>query len=354
MVSAIPSGELLDIPITELLLDWDNPRLPPELRKKNITQQRLAKTIDKDYNAFAIADSISRHQFFKSEPLIALREGPKRYRVIEGNRRLTALMGLSDPTLLDAFAKDNRAWRRLAGQPGPETVPVLVVKDRKSVAPLLGFRHISGIEPWEPYAQAAFIASLVDDGTSLDDVANIVGRSNTEVRSMYRDFDILRYAADHKIDVRPARGSFGVFNAAMGRPALRGYIGAEDPRNVDPGYEPIPGRRKEQLANLLVLLFGDAKGEGRVIRDSRQIKDLVRIFTDRTGDAVKVLLDTRDLDEALAALTSPEDQLVTALAAAARSVKRASNAWSGLLPASVSEQVNSLVADVLELQKRAQ
>jgi hypothetical protein len=348
-----PSGELLDLPISELLLDWDNPRLPPELRKRNTTQRRLALTIDRDYNSFPIADSIARHQFFKSEPLIALREGPKRYRVIEGNRRLTALMGLRNQTLLQAFARDNRAWRRLADRVGPDTVPVLVVTDRKSVAPLLGFRHISGIEPWEPYAQAAFIAGLVDDGTSLDDVSNLVGRSNTEVRSMYRDFDILRFAADNKMDVRPARDSFGVFNAAMGRPALRKYIGAEAPRNVDPDFEPISGRKKVQLANLLVLLFGNSKGEGRVIRDSRQIKDLVRVFSDRSGEAVKVLLETRDLEEALAALNSPEDQLVTALAAARRSVKRASNAWKGSLPATVTEQVDGLVEDVLELQKRA-
>lgn len=353
-MSGTPSGELLDLPISELLLDWDNPRLPPELRKRNTTQQRLALTIDRDYNSFAIADSIARHQFFKSEPLIALREGPKRYRVIEGNRRLTALIGLSDPALLQAFAKDNRAWRRLANEVGPKTVPVLVVSDRKSVAPLLGFRHISGIEPWEPYAQAAFIVGLVDDGTPLDDVPNIVGRSSTEVRSMYRDFDILRYAAKHQIDTRPARDSFGVFNNAMGRPALRAYIGAQDPRNVDPAYEPVPDRKQKQLVDLLVLLFGDSKGEGRVVRDSRQIGDLVRVFADRRGEAVKVLLETRDLEEALASLSSPEDQLVTALTAAKRSVKRASSAWTGPLPRLVTDHVNSLVLDVLELQKRIQ
>ena len=328
----LQAARFLDLPINELLLDWDNPRLPPELRKRNATQRRLALTIDRDYNSFPIADSIARHQFFKSEPLIALREGPKRYRVIEGNRRLTALMGLRDQTLLQAFAKDNRAWRRLADQVGPETVPVLVVTDRKSVAPLLGFRHISGIEPWEPYAQAAFIAGLVDDGSSLDEVSNLVGRSNTEVRSMYRDFDILRFAADNKMDVRPASRFIRRLQRRYGTSGAPKLHRGRRPRNVDPGFEPISGRKKVQLANLLVLLFGNAKGEGRVIRDSRQIKDLVRVFSDRSGDAVQVLLETRDLEEALAALNSPEDQLVTALAAARRSVKRASNAWKGPLP----------------------
>lgn len=351
-VSSAPSGELLNLPIDQLLLDWNNPRLPPEERKSKATQRHLALTIEKNYDAYRIAESISRHEYFLSEPLIALREGDDRYRVIEGNRRLTALKGLSDPDLKASFAQENRAWSKLGDANVPERVPVLVVKDAASVAPLLGFRHISGIEPWEPYAQAAFIADLVNQGQTLEQVAATVGRSTTEVRSMYRDFDILRFASERQIDVRPARDAFGVFTAAMGRPAMRAYIGASDPRLVNPDYEPIGEESKENLARLLRILFGDSKGNGRILRDSRQISSLVRVFSDTTGKAIDVLFETNDLDEALAALTSEEDQLLTALAASLRSLQRASRGWTGKLPASARESLDAITDVANELRGR--
>lgn len=349
-MSSTPSGELLNLPVDQLLLDWNNPRLPPEDRKSSVTQRHLALTLEKHYDAFRIAESISRHEYFLSEPLIALREGPKRYRVIEGNRRLTALKGLSDPDLKQLFAKENRGWRRLGADKVPNLVPVLVVKDAASVAPLLGFRHISGIEPWEPYAQAAFIAQLVDQGQSLEQVAATVGRTTTEVRSMYRDFDILRFASEHQIDVRPARDAFGVFTAAMGRPALRAYIGAVDPRFVNPDFEPISDDSRNNLARLLRVLFGDNKGNGRVLRDSRQLTSLVRVFSDKTGKAIEVLFETEDLEEALAALTSEEDQLLTALAASLRSLQRATKGWTGTVPESARESLDTIVELANELR----
>lgn len=351
-MSNAPSGQILNIPIDQLLLDWNNPRLPPEDRKKSITQRHLALIIERNYNAYRIAESIARHEYFMSEPLIALKEGKGRYRVIEGNRRLTALKGLSDPDLRAEFGKENKAWLRLEGDNVPAEVPVLVVDNAAAVAPLLGFRHISGIEPWEPYAQAAFVADLVNAGQSLEEVARTVGRSNTEVRSMYRDFDILRFAEERDIDVRPARDSFGVFTAAMGRPALRAYIGAEDPRQVDPNYEPINESRRDRLAEMLRLLFGDISGDGKVIRESRQITSLARVFADPSGEAVSVLLETEDLDEALAALTSDEDQLLSGLAGAQRALRRVANTWEGRLPPSSSDVVMDVHRMASDLRER--
>jgi hypothetical protein len=350
-VTTPPSGTLLRLPIDKLLLDWNNPRLPPELRKSRSSQRVLARLIEKEYNALKIAESIARHEYFLSEPLIAVQEGDQ-YRVIEGNRRLTALLGLTDEDLRAEFAKENRAWNRIDTSNAPTEVPVLVVKDKSAVAPLLGFRHISGIEPWEPYAQAVFVSELVDGGQALDEVADVVGRSTTEVRSMYRDYDILRFATDRKIDASGARDSFGVFTAAMGRPAIRAYIGASAPRDVDPQIEPLPESRTQHLAQLLSLLFGDSKGQERVIHDSRQIGQLVRVFSDPDGEAVSVLLETRDLDDALAALDAPEDRLLRGLERAARQIERASRDWQGALPESAVEIVHRLNSATDALRKR--
>ena len=145
------------------------------------SQREIALYINKHYDPLRIARSISDHRFFESEPLIAV-EADDTYVVIEGNRRLTALMSLSDEALRQEFATENSGWKRLSAGAAPLTVPVLVVDDPRDVASLLGFRHISGIEPWDPYAQARYISLLVSrDGNSLEEVAELVGRSRTEV-----------------------------------------------------------------------------------------------------------------------------------------------------------------------------
>lgn len=170
---------------------------------------------------------------------------------------------------------------------------------------------------------------------------------------MYRDYDILRFASDNGINIGPARDSFGVFNLAMGRPALRAFIGAPPPRGVDPDYEPISEIYLEPLSQFLLLLFGDTKGEGRAIHDSRQVSKLAKVFAEPSGEAVAVLLETRDLDEALAALDSPEERLLRSIESAARQLEASNSAWvAEKLPGSAHAAVTRVVTAVSKMLKR--
>jgi hypothetical protein len=304
------------IAIADLLLDPENPRLPTEMQGSEKTQREIALYINKHYDPLRIAMSVAEHRFFESEPLIAVAQGDK-YKVIEGNRRLTAIMGLADARLREEFGKENSGWKSLAADRAPSDVPVLVVNDPSDVAPLLGFRHISGIEPWDPYAQARYIAQLVDrDGHSLDDVAELVGRTRTEVASKYRDYDVLNQADGLGINTRRARQAFGIFNNAMGRRAIRAFISAPDPRSVDPSRYPIPDDSKDKLALLLDFIFGATGGQGRVISDSRQLGQLAQVLSEPSGRALAVLTRTRDLQEATEAVSDPSEQFARAIARA--------------------------------------
>lgn len=312
------------LPIDNLRLDWSNPRFPSEQHERDRSQSDLIRLMDRYYNPLAVARSIAQHGYFNSEPLIAIAEGST-YRVLEGNRRLAALKILRDADLRTQLAVSNTGWRRIAVTDPPSTVPVLVVQNEEDVDALLGFRHISGIEPWSPFQQAQFIAKLVDDrGLSLEAVADVVGRPLTEVRSMYRDFDVLRLGRKLGINVKPARDRFGTFTAAMGRPALRSMIGAPAPRDVDPDYQPFDPDRVAVLNELLGFIFGTAD-ESRVISDSRQIRDLVAIIEDESGISLRVLRETRDLNEALSALGQPDVQVARAIALANSHLRRASD-----------------------------
>ncbi|MGZ6586033.1 MAG: hypothetical protein ACXVHX_17115 [Solirubrobacteraceae bacterium] len=315
------SGTIKMLQLDTLLLDWDNPRfkpgekLPPDVAVDEAEgQRRLALLMDERYHPLSIAESIAEHEFFHSEPLIAVPHGSK-YRVIEGNRRLTALKGLVDRSLRADFARENRRWAELPEYVAdPGGYPVLVVPDASRVAALLGFRHISGIEPWAAYAQGRYIRGLVEEGKTFDQIAELVGKSRTQVASMYRNIDILEQGAEQfGVDTSRAIRSFGVFNNAMSRQGIRDYLKAPMPREVDPDLYPLPDDAGERLAEVLVFMFGDASGEGRVVSDSRQLGDLSKILANPVGEAMSVLRSTLDLDQALNYLEGVDERINRAI-----------------------------------------
>jgi len=313
------------LPLGDLCLDWKNPRLPAEIQRPDATQQELALYIDKQYDPLQIAASVAAHGYFESEPLIAVWEGG-RVVVVEGNRRLTALMGLADSNLRSMFARQNKGWASLRVPALPETYPVVIVEDRRSVVPLLGFRHISGIAPWEPFAQARFIANLVEEGQTLDEIAKLVGRTSTEIRKTYRDYEIIRQASDEfRLDTQRAEESFGVFTAAMNQSKIREYINAPAPRDVDPEYWPLPTESAPKVHELLTYIFGGEEGKGRVVHDSRRLRDLAEVLSDPTGSAQEVLRETQDLEEARQVLVDQEQlsRFRTQINGAARALRAA-------------------------------
>lgn len=344
-MSSNDAQTVVALPVEKLRLDPKNPRLPPSLDVGIEDQRVIANYINKHFDPLKIAESIDRHRFFESEPLIAVAKDGV-YVVIEGNRRLTALMGLADPSLREDFARENRGWSALSGESGPSEVPVLLVSESKEVAALLGYRHISGIEPWDPYAQARYIANLVDDDEySLDQVGELVGRPRTEVASKYRDYDILEQANSWGLKTERARQSFGVFNNAMGRLAIRKFIGAPDPRSVDPDYVPLPDGSKGDLKLLLHLVFGDEQGRGRVVYDSRQLGDLAKILAVPDRKALGVLLETGDLSEALEATEAVSDQFDRLVRRAHGQLKRASS----LRPDVASPETLDILGELAEI-----
>lgn len=288
------------LPINVLRLDPLNPRLPEEIQGRS--QEELAKFIVRTYQPLSVATSIAEHGYFESEPLIAVPEKDGTFTVVEGNRRLTAIKGLAEPELRAQFTS-KQAWEAAAAQADlPADFPVLVVEDRASVAPIIGYRHISGIEPWEPFAKARFIASLVDNSNlSFTEVAGLVGETKGDVAADYRNYAILRQAReDLGLETWQVEEKFGVFDNAMGYVQLRAHIGAPDPGAVDPASKPIPSDRTHELSELLVWIFGDADEQGRVIQDSRELRLLSTVVASPVG--LEALRNEGDLATAIEAV----------------------------------------------------
>lgn len=274
MTTVTVGGEVRNLDIALLDLDHANPRFLHPLGE-SASVADVAVHMDKHFDPLRVAESISRHGYFISEPLIATPNGD-RYTVVEGNRRLTALLGLADPEIRARLEQQTKGWGSLRTLEPPVVVPVVVVASRGEVDALLGFRHISGIEPWDPYAQAKFVAGLLARDSDFAQVARRVGRTESQVRAMYRDFDLLEQAeTDFRFDVSRARDSFGVLNAAMGVVNIRTFVNAPAPRHVSLEFWPVPEEKRAECGRLLVYLFGKGpNAAGKAIKESRELQKL--------------------------------------------------------------------------------
>jgi len=276
------------IPLEKLRLDPENPRLPEQMQGHS--QSELAVDLNMGYEAFPIAESIADQGFFGSEPLIVIPspEEEDAYIVVEGNRRLTALLGI---------AQDNEKFRRSFQEPDDweglaakgrvsmaTEIPVQVANNRKDVVPVIGYRHITGILAWEPLAQARYIARLVDtEGQSFKEI-NIGGLSAGKIGNLYRDQAIAKQAKQIGFDTGPMESAFSLLTVAMSNTKLRSHVAAPSGSQTKPGESPIPPENETALTELLTWIFGDPdRGIDPVISDSRQISMLANVIGNPIG-----------------------------------------------------------------------
>ena len=297
-------GTVQSLALKLLRPDWGNPRFHPTAVDAFQDDLDVYAHLDEKFDAASVAESISRHGFFQSEPLIAIKSPDDRYIVLEGNRRLCALKGLAVPAV-NARMTDAR-WKHIVTNGefavSEETeVPVLIAASRESVAPILGYRHVTGITPWDPYQQARYVSSLIDapDSTvNAAQVANLIGRELSEVKSFYRNYSIVEQARDvfNIPDIDRVVDEFGVWTRAMTSTGIRDYISAPAPRDVEEGNYPLPNESREPLEQTITWLFGKPRSvddkrqgkqssEGRVITDSRQLTRLGRVLSNSDGRA---------------------------------------------------------------------
>ena len=306
-----------EIEIEKLLLDEKNPRVPRE--KQTLSQDELTIYIAEAYSALTIAHSIASHQYFSSEPLIAIPAKNGEYKVVEGNRRLAALRLLLHKELR-VNLKSRKAWDELPIKNVPSKVPVVVVDKRRDVAPIIGYRHISGIEPWDSYAKSRYIADQVESGLSFDETAEEVGESESAVRMNYRNYRIAEQA--EKLKIKPdalaaMKSGFGIFTRAMQDGHIRDFIGAPSPTKTTVSKSPIPTKKKDALKEMVEFLFGSTA----VLSDSRDIGKLGKAVA--SPDGLKSLRQERNLEEAVVASGGILERLMDRLSTAGRNLRSA-------------------------------
>jgi hypothetical protein len=341
-------GETLTLHLSKLSLDLNNPRF--ELAEHETTQTDLANKLILGYDVYTLAESIARNGYFANEPIVVIPnpDDHSKYIVIEGNRRLTALKCLCDAEFRKGIFNSD-SFEKLASTSvvSPEIkIPVILVTQREKINPILGYRHISGINGWQPLAQARFVAKLIDeDGLTFEEAAESVGKKKSEVANMYRNQAIAKQAQDAGYPIGKLEASFSLLEVAMNAPALREFIDAPLGTATKSGEKPVPESKIPELGELLGWLFGTEEHES-VISDSRDIpKKLAKVV--KSEPALKILRENRDIKVAMEALEEDKlDPLARLLNRLKAAEKSSEAAYEDLGDYTKNEQVIALVDQI--------
>ncbi len=335
--------------LSELHPDPNNPRLRHEQRGQ-LSEDDLLVFIDENYEAETVAESIARYGFFGSEPLVICEE-EGRWIVLEGNRRLTALLGLARPELRERFGKPT-LWNELASRREITLeleVPVVVAEERADADALIGFRHISGVMDWKPLQRAQFIAYLVDErGKLFLEVGDTVGLEEDAVRMLYRNQSVIQGARDlgHPEIADASERRFGTFTAALNRNGIREFMGVRTSNRVRERTPQLEPDKLEAFAELSSWLYG-VNGIDKVIRETRNLTELAEVL--REPAALEELRRTRDLAAAYALTPGPPKRLLRQLAIAVGNLRSVANSADLLVG---QARTDELVEQLSELTDR--
>jgi len=332
----------LYIPVGQLFLDPENPRLPEEAQGKS--ESELMEVLIKNFNLEELADSMAENGYFDEEPLVGIPQKiPKKlqnakptntdytkfikdentkFTVVEGNRRVATARLLLDQELRKKF--NIRNWLELdeGMAENLSSLPIILYSKRSEVIPYLGVRHIIGIQKWDSYARASYVANMVKSGRSLSDIQQQIGDRRRSARKIYFCRRLIEEIENEfDLNTEKAKNYFSYLVLSIGQGPIREFLGI--PRNwSEVDYEqPVPKDKLENLKYLFSWLFGEGKGKLPVIKESRDITNKITPIL-RNEDAIKHLKLTGDLDDAYERSDGEKELLLKNLKKANKSLGR--------------------------------
>ena len=291
--------------IDQIEFDKQNPRLPTTVgtRESDIIKYLAAKTGIED-----LMISIGENGFFPGEAIVVTPAKDDKYTVLEGNRRLAALKLLQEPELAGGRRSITKVSEEAESK--PTRIPAYIVNSRDDTLQYLGFRHISGIQRWDPLAKARYLKLLFNQASGehpeerCREVAREIGSRRDAVR---RSLDALAaYEAIEKRDffnindLNEGSFRFGTFYTAIANAEIASFVGVreEDGSATHPIDNP-KALKKEPLKELTEWMFKkDSQGSTR-LGESRNIHKLSAVI--ENSNALEKLRQGVSLDSAYSA-----------------------------------------------------
>jgi hypothetical protein len=346
----------LNIPIELLDLDSENPRLAKE--SQGSSQLELMQILYEQFNVDDLAYSMAENGYFDEEPIVVVPqrmpkdfkysddieqqqkdiqrlvdEGKIRFTVVEGNRRTATLKLLIDSDLRKRVkvASDFPKPASTDVQSDLKIVPAIFYQNRDGISAYLGVRHIAGLQKWEAYAKAVFLATRIEEGIkkkkSIEESIKEVQRQTADrsdvIKRQYLCYKVLKEAEeDLNFDVTNVKNKFSLITVALNAPSIREFIGVKSYKEIDFAKRVIPLKKIQELNLLLLWIFGNGKDKQPILTDSRKITSLLApVLADK--DATEYLIKYEALEEAYERSGGEKTFLIKKLNDAIKNMKNA-------------------------------
>ena len=277
------------INIKDLTLDKNNPRLPSSFQNK--TEKEIINFMIRSSSISELMDSICANGYFPGEPLIVMRnsnDAEKKYTVIEGNRRTTALKLIHNPEIAESQKQKITSIAEQQNCNKPIDIPCLIADNLNEVQKFLGFRHITGVKNWKSLEKARYLNRmkkvLLAEGVSLDEVskelASTIGSRSDYVRRVLIAYDVYLMIEEnnfydiHDLDDR----SFHFTNLidSLGRRSIAEYIGVSFENE---GNSPLENLNESHLRDWCKWFFEkNSENTTRVKGISKQLTKLAKVL----------------------------------------------------------------------------
>ena len=255
-----PSERITEIPASYLAFNRRNPRLALDLPSDDSLPDE--EIIEMYWNQYAIKElvlSIAHSGYFPHEPLIV-----KDSVVIDGNRRLAAVLLLTQPELREKIGVSNLpevSEQRLAEL---SKLPAVILR-RGDAWETIGYRHINGTQGWQAYQRACWVAWVHTHlEVPLPEISRKLGDESGAIHRLYQAYLLFEQASKLGIYKGDASsqgwGSFLKLYCGVQYENTRKFLGVTisvDPRLETLAADPVPSDHIDNFAEWLLWLTGD-------------------------------------------------------------------------------------------------
>lgn len=290
---AVPSPILLenkqDITPENLLLDNENPRLMG-LGLKLDEQDKILKYLWREKEVSELVHSIASNGYWPQELLFAIAKDG-RHVVVEGNRRLAAVLLLRSPEKcksLDIMGVPHSLPSYVAKT--LETLPVIVCS-RQALWQYMSFKHLNGPQEWDSIAKAQYVKRVYDEfHVDLDTIADTIGDQHETVKRLFHGLRLLDQARNEGVfreeDRYPSRKfAYSHLWTALGYSSVRRFLGLK-PETMAKA-NPVPKRKIEDLGLFFTWLYGNKERDIKplVKTQNPDLRDLAGVMGTENGIA---------------------------------------------------------------------
>lgn len=316
--------EFLKLPIEKLVLDPHNPRLPKSMGDK--TEEQIINFFLSDASLVELMLAIATNGFFEGEQLLVVEEGGK-YRVVEGNRRLSAVKLLHSPNIAKHYKSKVDIVVREA-KFFPTELPCLKFNDEDEILKYLGYRHITGIKSWKLLEKARYLTQLRNDyfsdlknSEAAREIAKMIGSRRDYVERIlvgYEIYDVIERNNFYGIEgVDDTRFHFNYIADSLSRSHIETFLGIDFEKD-----NPSKGLETSNLKEWTHWLF-DKSLPNKIIGDSEHLNKLNKVLGN--PQALNAFRDGATLTKALDYTDAIDKQFKDAVERSLKELEQADN-----------------------------